>query len=508
MHVVWFKRDLRLADHAPLIEARSDGAPVLPLYVVEPSLWRGKDASGRHYGFVVDCLTELDRDLAARGSRLVIRVGEVIDVLAELHERLRFTALWSHEETGNALTYARDRAVARFCRARGVRWEQRPQTGVIRGLQDRDGWARTWERRMAPAPRPAPRALPPVSASIASDPIPSPAALGLAPDPCPDRQRGGRTAGLALLSSFLGERGLTYSRAMSRPGAGAEACSRLSPHLAYGTVSIREAHHAARDRYRSLVGDPAPDAASWRRAMRSFEARLHWHCHFMQKLESEPRLEFENTARAYDGLREGEVDPGRLAAWTEGRTGLPLLDACMRSLAATGWLNFRMRAMVMSVASYQLWLHWRPTGLVLARLFTDYEPGIHWCQAQMQSGVTGINTLRIYNPVKQSFDQDPSGAFIRRWLPELSHLEAPAVHEPWKHGGVRGYPEPIVELAEATRSARERIWTIRRTGQAQREADDIQERLGSRKSGLAPVRRPSRRAREDAQLKLGLVDEP
>jgi deoxyribodipyrimidine photo-lyase len=159
--------------------------------------------------------------------------------------------------------------------------------------------------------------------------------------------------------------------------------------------------------------------------------RQHWHCHFMQKLEDEPRLEFENLHRAYDGMRPDIADPQRLAAWCAGQTGFPFIDACMRALHQHGWINFRMRAMLMSFASYHLWLPWRETGLHLARKFVDYEPGIHWSQVQMQSGTTGINTTRVYNPIKQAQDHDPNGNFVRHWLPRMRAVPQPWLFQPW-----------------------------------------------------------------------------
>ena len=515
LQVVWFKRDLRIADHRPLALAAEAG-PVLPLFVAEPDLWGGEpDMAARQWEFSAECLTALRADLAALGQPLVVRVGAVTAILSALHERYGIAALWSHEETGNGWTYARDLAVQAWCRAHGVPWHEARQHGVIRRLKSRDGWARQWDRFMAEPAAEPPRALEPLP-GIAPGPIPAAAELGLTPDPCPGRQPGGRNAGRAALDSFLTARGQDYRRAMSSPLAGAEACSRLSPYLAWGALSMREVAQATWTRQRSLrevdAGTSADRAAlkQWRRSLTSFNGRLHWHCHFMQKLEDEPRLEFENLHHAYDGMRPAMPDRQRLAAWAAGETGLPFVDACMRSLAATGWLNFRMRAMLAAVASYHLWLPWRDSGAVLARRFTDYEPGIHWPQMQMQSGTTGVNTVRIYNPVKQGHDQDPAGAFTRRWLPELAEVPDRFLQEPWQWEGAadllgRRYPFPIVDHLHAARLARERIWAVRRGPAFREHADAIQAKHGSRRTRTR--RNPSlNRKPAKGQLSLGLDD--
>jgi deoxyribodipyrimidine photo-lyase len=254
---------------------------------------------------------------------------------------------------------------------------------------------------------------------------------------------------------------------------------------------MREAVQATRLRARQVAALPAGERGTWGRALAAFEGRLHWHCHFIQKLEGAPRIEHQNMQRACDGLRDPVPDRERLAAWCAGRTGFPFVDACMRALTASGWINFRMRAMLMAFASYHLWLHWREPGLHLARLFTDYEPGIHWSQAQMQSGTTGINSLRIYNPVKQSQDQDPEGRFIRRWVPELGRVADAFIHAPWtmtpaeqEACGVRigrDYPPPLVDHLAAAREARQRLGAVRRQGAARAEGRAIYRDHGSRR---------------------------
>ena len=491
-HIVWFKRDLRVADHPALSEAARHG-PVIPLYVVEPDWWAGPDMSGRQWDFIAECLAELRDDLAALGQQLIVRTGNVVEVLEELTAAHGCAGLWSHEETGGAWTYQRDKRVAAWAKSRGVRWRELQQQGVFRRLDTRDGWARRWDALMAEPTAETP-VLRPVE-WLRSDPIPSAADLGLAPDPCPGRQIGGRKAANERLESFLTTRGAPYRTAMSSPITAAEACSRLSPHLAWGAISLREVAQATWARQRALK--TAGGRTPWRGAMASFNGRLHWRSHFMQKLEDAPRMETENLHRGYDALAR-VADAERLNAWTTGQTGFPFVDACMRSLIATGWINFRMRAMLMAVASYHLWLPWRATGQHLARMFTDYEPGIHWPQVQMQSGTTGTNTVRIYNPVKQGIDQDPTGVFTRKWVPELAMIDDEFVHEPWKApnaGAVLGqaYPHPIVDHLTAAKEAREKVWAVRKGGAFRAEASAIQSKHGSRKSGIPMRGREGRR---------------
>ncbi len=497
VQVVWFKRDLRVHDHTPFAEAAARG-PVLPLYIVEPGFWREPDAAGRHFDFLRECLVELRTALGELGQPLIVRTGDALDVLHDLHEAHGIDALWSHQETGNGWTYARDRNVASWCHTHGVPWHEVRQFGVIRGLRDRAGWARRWDRFMARPIAPPPAALPHI-AGLDPGSIPDERDLGLPADTCPGRFRGGRRVGLAELDSFLHERGEPYQKAMSSPGTAFDACSRLSAHITYGTVSMREVFQAARKRQTEIRALTPRQLGSWPGALRSFLARLHWHCHFMQKLEDEPAIELRNFHPAYDGLRQANAE--RLERWTRGQTGLPFIDACMRALTHHGWINFRMRAMLVSFASYHLWLPWRESGLHLARLFTDYEPGIHWSQMQMQSATTGINLPRIYNPIKQGRNFDPDGSFIRRWVPELAAVPQAHLHEPcaWPNAQRltgHGYPKPIVDERAARRLAQERIWAVRRRPDYREIADAIQAKHGSRKSGIPQQERRIRATRQ------------
>ncbi|MEM1273705.1 MAG: FAD-binding domain-containing protein [Pseudomonadota bacterium] len=476
----WFKRDLRLEDNPALAAALAAGETVLPLYIAEPAYWAEPDASARQWDFVAETLQELQDQMGRLGAPLVVRVGDAVEVLDALHKAQGFSVMVSHEETGNGWSFARDRRVAAWARAAGVHWREVSQMAVIRRLAGRDGWAARRTAVMAQATLAAPSALRPID--IAPGAVPTAAQLGLSPDPCPDRQRGGRAQALDDMASFLNHRGQNYRRAMSAPGPGATACSRLSPYLAFGALSEREVVQAGQAKLAAANGS----RQGWVGAMRSFEARLAWRPHFMQKLEDEPALEFRCLHPAYEMLRPRQSDPARLAAWASGQTGLPFVDACMRCLIATGWMNFRMRAMLVAVASYHLWLDWRATAPILARLFTDYEPGIHYPQVQMQSGTTGMNTIRIYNPVKQGKDQDPDGQFTRRWCPELAAIADVHLQEPWKAGNAgavlgRAYPAPLVDPVEAARGAKARIYAVRSGARHRAEAARIIEKHASRK---------------------------
>jgi deoxyribodipyrimidine photo-lyase len=520
--IVWFKKDLRLTDHAPLVwateQARASGGAVLPLWVDEPQMWRQADASARHWRFAQDCLADLQAALFADGAALLRVRGDMPKVLDKLRAAVGEFHLVSFEESGNGWSYARDLAVARWCKLHAVAWREFPSNGVVRRLASRDRWAAQWAQRMKAAPLPAPThvnwaRLPFDSQALAAKVLP---AWDVSP-PAMQIQRGGRTQALVDLQSFLQVRGQHYRVDMSSPLAGALSCSRISAHLAWGSLSIKEVLHAVQARRAALLElafDQRP--AGFLASLKSFESRLHWHCHFIQKLESEPAIEFRNVNRGFDGIRnEGELFPeeaAKLIAWAEGKTGLPFVDACMRSLIATGWINFRMRAMLVSFASYHLWLHWRATGCHLARLFTDYEPGIHWSQFQMQSGVTGINTIRIYNPIKQSMDQDPDGVFIRTWLPELVGVAQQYIHEPWKSPTPpAGYPAPIVDVQLAARAAKERIYGKKNEKTVKDIAQTVYQKHGSRsparegaRKRRAPVAATPRASAGDVAMQLSL----
>jgi deoxyribodipyrimidine photo-lyase len=493
--LVWYKRDLRVRDHAPLTLAAKAG-PCLCVYIYEPELIEAEDFDAAHLRFVSESLAELRKSLQRLGGVLLVRVGEAVDVLERMLREFSVAKVWAHEETFNNVSYQRDRRVRAWAKDRGVAFQEIPQTGVVRRLANRDGWAKIWQERVS-----QPLSVPPERIKIPSSLKDTEMGEILGPDRfCVQSFRrklmqiGGEQNASECLDSFLSERGVNYRSDMSSPLLGESGCSRLSAHIAYGNISVRTIHQQTVIRMRDLKAlkqDGVAIDASWLKSLSSFQSRLNWHCHFMQKMEDEPSIEFRNFNRAYDGLRENEFNTDYFQAWCDGKTGYPMVDACMRALHETGWINFRMRAMVVSFAAYHLWLHWREPALYLARLFLDYEPGIHYSQIQMQSGVTGINTVRIYSPAKQVADQDPQGLFIRRYVPELADVPDRYLAEPHRMTAMeemfynckigKDYPAPIVDHKTRYSLARDRIHAVKRQAATQAESAKVFQKHGSRK---------------------------
>ncbi len=531
LQVVWFKRDLRIQDHLPLHTALKNAAsnPVVALYCFEPSLTTAPDYAMQHANFATECLLELRQDLAQLNVELLVLNCEVLIALEALQVAWPTLTLHSHEETGNGQSYQRDIQVQQWCNLHAVPWHEVPSHAVVRRLKSRDDWGTIWNDRMQQAlvPTPVAQLNRPEVATVFGAIAKQHCNIALSPNQTdkPMRILGGRKQALALLESFFQERAFEYRTAMSSPLSAQTACSRLSPHIALGVLSVKEVLHRLWKARRpeslkqlsalQLASKTEASTARYLASIKSFESRLHWRCHFVQKLESQPSIEFKNMHDAYNGLRPDSVDLRLFNAWASGNTGFPMIDACMRMLQQTGWINFRMRAMLVSFSSYQLWQPWREPALHLAREFLDYEPGIHYSQLQMQSGTTGINTIRMYNPVKQARDQDPTGAFVRQWIPQLASVPNPWIFEPWtmptliqeQVGCVLGkdYPLPVIELQQASRRARDLVWGVREEAQFAQQAQAVFQKLGSRnkqREGKRGAKNTKADAVVDAQLDL------
>ena len=496
INLVWFKKDLRTYDNEALCEALKT-ENVIPIFVVEPDLWKLPDHSSRQWEFVRECLIDLNNSLSDIGLKLIIRVGNIQDVIKEFMKIFIVKGIYSHEETGNEWTFKRDQDLRRYTKNENINWYEYRQFGVFRGLKTRKSWSQKWEQHMSQELINDLRRVN-YFIDIPSHNLPSSKSLKLNLDKCSHRIQGGRKQGLHKLDEFLKYKIDNYQYSLSSPLKAFDGCSRLSPYLTWGCLSIREVVKAIRK--------------TKKRGSRAIDSRLHWHCHFIQKLESEPELENREYHPYMSGIRNSNQI--FLKAWSQGLTGIPFIDACMRSLNSHGWINFRMRAMLMSFASYQLWLPWQESGLCLARKFIDYEPGIHWTQCQMQSGTTSINTIRIYNPIKQGYDHDPEGIFIRTWVKELQYLPSKFIHEPWEIDLFRqndssfvlgkNYPLPIVDPIISTKTARAKLKEIRNKPDFFDIAKNILEKHGSRKRRKSKLKKNQNNPKGHNQLTLKL----
>jgi len=440
--VVWHTRQLRTQDQPALAYAEDEYATVLPAFVFDPAFYGEAGlACDARIQFLHECLADLNDQYRERGSELTLFHGDPVEVLKALHDA-GWEIVTTADPTGR-YGLERDNAVAEACDVTFL-----DADGLVRGAEDsREDWssqAGAWFEADQCEWDPGEVTMQAVETPVTIERIEAEY------DVAPDKQNvptGGTTAARTAVLDFL-ERIGSYPGNISAPADARTGTSQLSPYLRFGCLSVREVYQAVDD------GDD--------RAREMFRSRLYWNRHYNQKLVDWPGWMDTAVNPVMEDFHAESRDSELVDAWKAGETGYPMVDASMRCLRETGWLNFRMRAMCASFLCDLLQQPWKIGADWFYYHLIDADPAINYTQFQIQAGVDGTNMLRIYNPRKQVRDNDPDGEFIRRWVPELADLPVEHVDQPEKapvhvqqECGVEigeAYPYPVVEY-EAAREA-------------------------------------------------------
>jgi len=473
INIIWLKRDLRLQDNEAILNALNAGKRSLLLYVFEKSLLEDDHYSERHWDFIKQSIVDLNKKLKKFDTKILCVTSEVVTTFNQLLNYYKIDTVFSHQETGLLITYKRDKDFKRYCRNNSINWIENNNNGVLRGLLNREDWFEKWDDYMY---------QPLFDYELNNENFLSIKAIekieraffvtNLKTEQDTVFQKGGSEMAWKYADTFFKERHKNYMHHISKPAFARESCSRLSPYIAWGNVSIRQIFHTALEN----------KTEANKKDLGAFVSRLRWQAHFVQKFEMEHTMEEASVNKGYHKLKKS-ISETYQKAWKEGQTGFPLVDASMRCLNETGYLNFRMRAMLVSFFTHILWQPWQDATHHLSQQFLDFEPGIHFPQLQMQASETGTNTIRIYSPLKNSIEHDADAKFIKKWVPELAKLATPFIHEPYLMTpldqqfanfelGV-DYPKPIVDIKLSRKKASDILYNMRKDPEVIMETNRI-----------------------------------
>lgn len=495
--VIRFKKDLRVRDNQAIFYAIQQKIPIIGLYCFEPSIMEQADWSDFHTQFIQESLRDLYHNLQTINIPLLIFQTEVEEALDIISRFVHIKEIIAHQETGNRKTFQRDREIIHYAKANNIILTEFPTNGVVRCLQSRDDWQWIRQQRMNAEQCIVQKNN--MQVNIA-DGLQKYNTIHTVVRKFSYLQKWWEKRAHTRLNDFIDKEFENYLFYVGRPYESAFSCSRLSPYITYGNLSIKQIIQATKNKRDKLMilknsqqkwSDDEKKYRSLIKSLDAFTSRLYRHCHFIQKLESETAYEFKNIHPFYDTIRNNENTEflERREKW---QTWFPLIDAAMKCLQQTWRINFRLRATLVSFICNTCMQDWKKPAHILARLFVDYEPWIHYAQFQMQAWTTWINTYRIYNPTKQLLEKDPKGKFIDKRLPQLESLPIHLKAEPrkvqaslftnefWLKLGI-DYPEPMINLEDANRKAKKVLRDIKQRPWFHLKAQEIYMRHGSRK---------------------------
>jgi deoxyribodipyrimidine photo-lyase len=442
--VVWHRDDLRVTDNAALTAAATDGT-VHPLFIFDPHFYESPSVCDARLEFLHESLDELATAYQRRDGDLSYRHGSPGEIIPELLDSDIADRVYLNATT--TAGYARDRDQALAGRDDVSVFAD---DGIVRDGPSRDDWQAQAETYFEADTHDPPET---VTDRLRSETDIETITAEYDVSSTKSRQfRGGCFRAQDRLFSFTTNID-RYVGGISAPIEAEERTSHLSAYFKFGCLSPREA-------YQYVQANGADG-----RAVEMFTSRLFWNRHFTQKLADNPAATERAVNPVFRGMNRTHHDPDLSEAWKRGETGFPMVDASMRALRETGWLNFRMRAMCASFYTYILRCWWKEGADWFYRHLVDADPAINYQQWQMQSGLVGVHPLRIYNPRKQVRENDPEGQFVKKYVPELSDLPATFLDDPSKtplavqdehdvHIGEE-YPYPVVDFEQRRTDARE-----------------------------------------------------